>query len=175
MNRTSKAKFTANSSDFYQTCYFQLPVTPSLSFHPHTAATYLHGNPSRSVPWEREWAELTSVWTLARGQCQHTNMALSILPYGAIPYVLQVRAQEWGPDVSCWSDRDQIDTETCAASDPWAKRNASAPVRCQRKKMQAAASALTHLLVSRDVNNTTYRLTRAPRLAGPFKHIWCYI
>lgn len=61
---------------------------PFLSFHRHTAATNLHGNPSRSVPWEREWAELTSVWTLARGQCQHTNMAHSILPYGAIVYVL---------------------------------------------------------------------------------------
>lgn len=61
---------------------------PFLSFHRHTAATNLHGNPSHSVPWEREWAELTSVWTLARGQCQHTNMAHSILPYGAIAYVL---------------------------------------------------------------------------------------
>lgn len=30
MNCTSKAKFTANSADFYQTCYFQLPVTPPL-------------------------------------------------------------------------------------------------------------------------------------------------
>lgn len=90
MNCTSKTKFTANSADFYQTCYFQLPVTPPpfLSFHRHTAATNLHGNPSHSVPWEREWAELTSVWTLARGQCQHTNMAHSILPYGAIAYVL---------------------------------------------------------------------------------------
>lgn len=80
---------------------------PSLSFHCHTAATHLHGNPSHSVPWEREWAELTSVWTLACGQCQHTNMAHSILPYGAIAYVLQARAQELGPDVSCWSEGDK--------------------------------------------------------------------
>ncbi|CAG11273.1 unnamed protein product [Tetraodon nigroviridis] len=58
------------------------------------AATNRHGNLSRSVSWEREWAELTSVWTLARGQCQHTNMAHSILPYGAIAYVLQTQAQE---------------------------------------------------------------------------------
>lgn len=107
MNCTSKAKFTANSADFYQTCYFQLPVTPPPSFHHHTAATHLHGNPGRSVPWEREWAELTSVWTLACGQCQHTNMAHSILPYGAIAYVLQARPQEWGPDVRCWSEGDK--------------------------------------------------------------------
>lgn len=100
---TSKDKFAANSADFYQTCYFQLPLTPlSLSFHRHTAATNCHGNPRHLVPWGREWAELTSVWTLARGQCQHTNMAHSILPYGAIAYVLQAPAQEWGPDVSCW-------------------------------------------------------------------------
>lgn len=74
-------------------------------------ATRLHGNPSRSVPWEREWAGLTSVWPFTCGQCQHANMAHSILPYGAIAYVLLAQTLDQGPFTSCCCERDRSTLE----------------------------------------------------------------
>lgn len=115
----------ARSADFYLTCYFQSivtlfpPPTPPLPHHHHpflslffTAmqqpqAARLHGNLSRSVPGEGEWAGLTSVWPFTRGHCQ---LAQHGTQHPAIwCHHIRPASPDWGsgPVLSCWCERDR--------------------------------------------------------------------
>lgn len=86
-------------------------------------ATRLHGNLSRSVPGEGEWAGLTSVWPFTRGHCQ---LAQHGTQHPAIwCHHIRPASPDWGsgPVVSRWCERDRHHQQLIHAAG-WAARAA---------------------------------------------------